>query len=135
MPNKCTGCGKVHPDDAPYLLKGCDNCGSKFFFYVREERLKRAERDISKLSKNDMKEIEDDVRFIIPDSQAKDETVILDVEAIRVIKPGKYKIDVTNLFIQKPIVIRVGAGKYELDLSTLLTKLKSHIPGSEKVFK
>jgi predicted nucleic acid-binding Zn-ribbon protein len=133
MPNKCTGCGKVHPDDAPYLLKGCDKCSSKFFFYVREESLNRAEKDINKLSKKDMKEIEDDIRFIIPEGRAgKDETVVLDVEAIRVIKPGKYKIDVTNLFMQRPIVIRVGSGKYELDLSTLLTKIKSHIPSSEK---
>ncbi len=132
MPNKCTGCGKVHADDAPYLLKGCDKCGSKFFFYVRGESLKRAEKDINKLSKGDMKEIEDDIRFIIPEGRSKEETVVLDVEAIRVIRPGKYKIDVTNLFLQRPIVIRVGSGRYELDLSTLLTRLKSHIPGTEK---
>jgi len=134
MPNKCTGCGKVHPDDAPYLLKGCDKCGSKFFFYVREDNLKQAEKDIRMLTRKDVKEIEEDVRFIIPEGRIKkDETVVLDVEAIRVIKPGKYKIDVTNLFLQKPIVIRVGSGKYELDLSTLMTKIKSHVTGSESI--
>ena len=59
-----------------------------------------------------------------------DETVILDLEAIRVIKPGKYTIDVTKLFKQKPIVIRVGPGKYRLDLSILLG-LKGFALGKE----
>ena len=124
MPNKCTVCGKVHPDDAKYLLSGCDKCGSKFFFYVREESLERAEADIKKLSRQEIKEIEKDIRFIIPEDVEKDETVILDVEAIRVIKPGIYKIDVTNLFNQKPIVIKMGPGKYELDLSVLLSRMR-----------
>jgi len=124
MPNKCTVCGKVHPDGAKYLVNGCDKCGSKFFFYVRKEALKEAENDIKQLSREELKEIEEDIRYIIPEDVKKDETVILDVEAIRVIKPGKYRIDVTNLFTQRPIVIRIGPGKYELDLSTLMTRLK-----------
>ena len=136
MPNKCTVCGKVHPDDAKYLLNGCDKCGSKFFFYVREEKLDEAERDIKQLTKKEVKEIENDIREIIPEGFEKNETVILDVEAIRVIKPGKYQIDVTNLFHQKPIVIRVGDGKYELDLSVLMAKMKEKITGEEeKAFK
>lgn len=135
MPNKCTVCGKVHPDDAKYLLNGCDKCGSKFFFYVREDRLDEAERDIKRLTKPEVKEIERDIRDIIPEAGEEEETVILDVEAIRIIKPGKYQIDVTNLFHQKPIVIRVGEGKYELDLSTLMSKIKDHITGEEKAYK
>lgn len=124
MPDKCTKCGKIHPDDAPYLIKGCDKCGGKFFFYVRPELLEEAEQEVSALSRKDMKEIEDDIRDIVSgDGIKKDDTVVLDLEAIRVIRPGKYRIDVTNLFNQKPIVVRVGAGRYEIDLSTLMTKI------------
>ncbi|MFQ5647730.1 MAG: Zn-ribbon domain-containing protein [Candidatus Aenigmatarchaeota archaeon] len=134
MPNKCTVCGKVHPDDAKYLVKGCDKCGSKFFFYVRKEMLERAEEDIKQLSTQELREIEDDIRYIVPEDVKKEDTVILDVEAIRVIKPGKYRIDVTNLFTQRPIVIRVGPGKYELDLSTLMTRLRRSRPeGAENI--
>jgi predicted nucleic acid-binding Zn-ribbon protein len=128
MPNKCTKCGKIHPDDATYLLEdGCDACGSRFFFYLREEELKKAEEDIKKLSKSEIREIEEDIRDIISETEVpveKGETVILDVEAIRVIKPGKYHIDVTRLFTQRPIVIRIGPGKYEIDLSTVMGRLK-----------
>ncbi len=124
MPDKCTKCGKIHPDDAPYLINGCDKCGGKFFFYVRPELLEEAEQEVSSLSRKDMKEIEDDIRDIVSgDGLKKDETVVLDLEAIRVIRPGKYQIDVTNLFNQKPIIVRVGAGRYEIDLSTLMTKI------------
>jgi predicted nucleic acid-binding Zn-ribbon protein len=121
MPNKCTQCGKIHPDKADYLLEGCDECGSRFFFYVKEEALKEIEKEVEKISKEEMKEIEHDVREIAGDEE---ETVILDLEAIRVVHPGKYKIDVTNLFNQKPLVIRTGAGKYKLDLSTLIWRRK-----------
>lgn len=121
MPNKCTNCGKIHSDDAPYLLEGCDECGSRFFFYVREEALEQIEKEVEKLSKTEIKEIESDIREIAGEEE---ETVILDLEAIRVVKPGKYKIDVTNLFNQKPLVIRTGEGRYKLDLSTLVYRKK-----------
>lgn len=125
MPNKCTKCGKIHPDDAKYLLEGCDKCGSKFFFYVRQEVLKSVEKEIDKLSPIEIEEIERDIREIIePERLEKDETVVLDLEAIRVLKPGKYVIDVANLFTQKPIVIRASPGKYELDLSVLLDRFR-----------
>jgi predicted nucleic acid-binding Zn-ribbon protein len=131
MPNKCTYCGKIHPDDANYLMTGCDKCGCKFFFYVREEHLQRIQEDLARLTHGDINEIEKDVRDILPESAEKDETVVLDIEAIRIVAPGKYDIDVTNLFNQIPIVIRVGAGKYEIDLSTVMSKWKGKIVGGE----
>ena len=125
MPNKCTNCGKIHSDDADYLLSGCDSCGSKFFFYVTSSRIKEAQKDVEKLSKDELKEIELDVREILLDKKIKcgvDDTVILDFEAIRVIAPGKYEIDIVNLFNQRPIVIKVGSGKYEIDISSISEK-------------
>ena len=125
MPNKCTKCGKIHPDEADYLLeKGCDSCGSRFFFFFRQEALKSVEEDIERLTPDDIDEIEKDIREIVHKELGDDETVILDLEAIRVMAPGKYAIDVTNLFTQAPIVIRLGPGKYRLDLSILMKRLK-----------
>ena len=124
MPNKCTRCGKIFQDDSRSLIDGCDDCGSKFFFYIRQEALDRAEKELKELKSKELDEIEKDIRQIIPQAVSEDETVVLDLEAIRVIRPGKYKIDVVNLFNQKPIVIRVGPGRYELDLSTLMMRLK-----------
>ncbi len=125
MPNKCIMCGKIHPDFADYLMEGCDNCGSKFFFFIRQEELKKAEKDLEKLSKSEIKEIEEDIRDIVESEGVEStDTVILDIEAIRVIRAGKYEIDVSTLFNQNPIVIRIGPGKYEIDLSTMMEKWK-----------
>lgn len=141
MPNKCTKCGKLHDDDADYLLTtGCDSCGGRFFFFVREEIVPEIEREVSRISRKEMEEIEHDIREMIPAKERpgrvrdrthhpvmpahgkKNETVILDIEAIKVIKPGKYRINVDTLFSQRPIIVRVGTGKYEIDLSVLPSK-------------
>jgi len=129
MPSRCTKCGKMHPDDARYLLeKGCDGCGSRFFFFIKDSALDQAEREIIRLSRQEIGEMEKDVRGIVAEFEGEepedDETVILDFEAVHVIKPGKYRIDLTNLFSQRPIVIRVGAGRYKIDLATMMDKMK-----------
>jgi predicted nucleic acid-binding Zn-ribbon protein len=36
MPNQCTRCDNVYPDDAPELLTGCA-CGNSVFAYKRPE--------------------------------------------------------------------------------------------------
>ena len=127
MPNKCTYCGKIHEDDSPYLMKGCNKCGNRFFFYVREEHLQQMEKDTKDLTKKEIEEIERDVRDIVPSDIKKDNTVVLDLEAIRILKPGKYMIDVGNLFNQRPIIIWVGSGRYEIDLSTIMQKWRGKI--------
>jgi len=65
MPNKCTRCGKIHADDSPSLVRGCDECGSKFFFYIRQEVLEKADRELKKLTPKEIDEIERDIRDII----------------------------------------------------------------------
>ena len=49
--------------------------------------------------------------------KVEDETqpVILDLESIRVIKPGKYEIDLVSLINRKPIVFKIDEGKYLID--------------------
>lgn len=140
MPNKCTKCGKLHSDDADYLLStGCDACGGRFFFFVRDGRIREIDEEVSHITKKEMKEIEKDIRSILPikarkkkdkeekqeQEKQKEETIVLDIEAIRVIKPGKYRINVDTLFNQRPVVIKVGTGKYEINFSVLAEKFKA----------
>ena len=48
--------------------------------------------------------------------------VILDIESIRVVSPGKYEIDVVNLFNKdRPVIFKVSDGKYIIDLTMLRT--------------
>jgi predicted nucleic acid-binding Zn-ribbon protein len=121
MPYKCVHCGKIADNDSDELLNGCEGCNSKFFFYIRKEKLnevmgkKEAELDLNPKEK---KQIEEDVRDIVG---VKDEEtpIFLDFESIKIIKPGKYLLDIAKLFeIGKPRVYQLEDGKYIVDLSS-----------------
>jgi len=121
MPNKCVSCGKIHDDDADYLLKGCDECGGRFFLSVSYSALKNNEIDVD-IKTDEVKEIEKDVREILR-GKGKDikdtDVIVLDFETKRISKPGVYHIDLVNLFNSRPIIVKIGDGKYEIDLSDL----------------
>ena len=42
--------------------------------------------------------------------------VILDLESVRILKPGKFEIDVVSLMNRKPVVFKVSEGKYLIDI-------------------
>jgi uncharacterized protein len=125
MPYKCVHCGALFEDGSEQVLKGCDDCGRKFFFYIRSdqlERIKVGEQFGPELDPEEKKQVEKDVREI---SGFEDEEmpVFLDFESVKVIKPGKYLIDVGNLFsTSRPRVYKLEDGKYIVDLS----KMKLH---------
>ncbi len=132
MPHQCTKCGKVYPDAANELLTGCI-CTSKFFYYIRQEKFESLQREkdiiLEELEKADKDQIERDIRELTGLDKSPDEPVILDLESIRVIKPGKFEIDVVSLFSKnRPLIYKLEEGKYIIDLSsTLPTKSKDYL--------
>jgi predicted nucleic acid-binding Zn-ribbon protein len=63
------------------------------------------------------KKVEEDVRSIL---HIEDESkpVVLDIESVRVLKPGKFEIDLVSLMNRKPIVFKLEEGKYIIDLES-----------------
>jgi uncharacterized protein len=125
MPHQCVHCSKIYPDASKELLEGC-SCGSKFFFYIRKEHLEKIQNKEIEivLSDEEKIKIEKDVREIMG-IEEEFLPVILDLESVRVIKPGKFEIDVVNLFNnKKPIVYRLEEGKYFIDLASSLKRVK-----------
>ena len=45
-----------------------------------------------------------------------DRPVVLDIEAIRILQPGKYELDLVHLFKKDPLIIKLEEGKYVIDL-------------------
>ena len=125
MPYKCVHCSQVFKDGSQELITGCTNCKSKFFFYIKEDKLKQLieqgkQNELEpKLTSAEKKQIESDVREIIGLDEDDTETpVFLDFESIRVLKPGKYLLDLQKLFsMDKPRVYQMENGKYIVDLS------------------
>ncbi|MEK6816284.1 MAG: Zn-ribbon containing protein [Nanoarchaeota archaeon] len=118
MPHRCVKCGSIFPNGASDLLKGCSKCGGRFFLFVKDSDLQKANEVMDNLSDDDKKQIEDDVLDIIGDTLDKEKPVILDFESIRVIKPGKYELDLVDLFNGRPLVYKLEEGKYVIDIVT-----------------
>lgn len=122
MPHQCVHCSKVYPDASKELLEGCI-CGSHFFFYVKQEQIEalketNEEAVFIDLNVEQKKQIESDVREIMG-VEKEDIPVILDLESIRVLGPGKFEIDIASLFNQKkPLIYKLEEGKYIIDLAS-----------------
>jgi uncharacterized protein len=119
MPNQCVHCSKIYADGTGAVLKGCE-CGSHFFFYIREDQQEALKDDnvFKELNLEEKEKIESDVREIMG-VERDDAPVILDLESVRVLEPGKFEIDVVNLFSKKrPLIYKLEEGKYIIDLAS-----------------
>jgi predicted nucleic acid-binding Zn-ribbon protein len=115
MPHQCVRCGKLYPDGSNELLKGCP-CGGRFFFYMRNKDVDRGKELTVDLTPEDKEKIEKDVMDIVGDTIDETQPIILDIESIRVLKPGQYELDLVDLFKGEPLVYKLEDGKYVVDL-------------------
>ncbi len=53
---------------------------------------------------------------IIGDQFDTEKPIVLDIETIKILKPGKYEIDLVSLFKKQPLVYKLEEGKYVVDL-------------------
>jgi predicted nucleic acid-binding Zn-ribbon protein len=108
----------MYADGAKQLLEGCDDCKGRFFYFMRKEAVEK--QVFPSLTKDEVEEVEKDIRELIGDKKVGDKSIILDIETIRVLKPGKYLIDLTNAFSKdRPIIYKIKDGKYYIDLSSI----------------
>jgi len=124
MPHQCVRCGAMYDDGSEVILKGCSSCGSRLFFYIKQERLNELKNFQSNLSDSDKKQIEEDILDLIGQEAIKDSSIVLDIEAIRVPKPGSYEIDIVRLFKGDPIIYKLEEGKYFIDVAESLKRAR-----------
>lgn len=124
MSHQCVHCGKIYPVASKALLEGCEKCGSHFFFYIREDQVEKIKKSPIEIPSEEKKKIEEDIREMAGITQ-EDVPVILDFESIRVTSPGKFEIDLVNLFNKKrPLIYKLEEGKYIIDLASTLNQDK-----------
>ena len=89
------------------------------FFYIRDEQAERikASKDevIPEFNTVDKKKVEEDVRSILK-VEDDEKPVILDLESVKVLSPGKFELDIVSLMNRKPVVFKVSEGKYVIDI-------------------
>ncbi len=132
MPHQCVRCGTLYSNVAQEIIKGC-SCGSKLFFFVKPGALERAKEVQRELSTTEKAQIEEEVYEFIesqPEYVPSDEPVILDFESVNVPSPGKFELDLVNLFNKdKPVIYRLEEGKYMIDLPE---SFKRHLEQGKK---
>lgn len=125
MPHQCVRCNTFYDDGARELLKGC-SCGGRLFFFIKKEKLeelKKVSEGIS-LSDEDKQQIEQDIFDLVGSEIDRDQPVVLDLEAIRVLRPGKYELDLVHLFKKEPLIFKLEDGKYMIDIAQSFQKFK-----------
>ena len=115
MSHQCVRCNTFYDEKAPEVIKGCP-CGGKLFFFIKQEKLNSLREMSAKLTSSQKDQIEQDVREIVGESDEIDEPVVLDLETIRISQPGKYELDLVQLFKDEPLVYKIEEGKYVIDL-------------------
>ncbi len=129
MPHQCIKCGALHQNTSDVLIKGCPNCNSKMFFFVKDSDINKAKERAESLTEDQKAEIENDIYDIIGANRDQDAPVVLEFESISVIEPGKYELDVVNLFRENhPLVYKLDEGKYMIDLAETFNKFRSARP-------
>lgn len=82
--------------------------------------MKQEQERGAELSQSEKEAVEKEIRDIVG-IEDEEEPVFLDFESIKVIKSGKYAVDLQNLFsLNKPRVYKLEDGKYIIDLSSAL---------------
>jgi len=125
MPHQCIRCNVFYEDGAQELLNGC-GCGGRLFFFIKKEKLEDMKKfsEDSNLTQKDKEQIEQDIFDLVGSEIDKDQPVILDIEAIRVLRPGKYELDLVHLFKNEPLIFKLDDGKYMIDLVQSFEKFR-----------
>lgn len=116
MPHQCLKCGEIYDNTSNAIIKGCTKCNSKLFLFIKKTPTKKEEIELSTQEKElVLKEVES-----ITEIKDSDSPIILKLENVRVIKPGKYEIDINQLMKKdKPLIYKVQDGTYVIDLAFL----------------
>lgn len=120
MPHQCVKCSRIIPGGSRELLEGCNDCKGRFFFYIKDEQIKKVREELIVIPEEEKKQVEKDIREMagITDEQAP---VILDIESVRSIGEGKFELDLSKIFRKdRPLVYKLEEGKYIIDLASTL---------------
>ena len=119
MPHQCVHCSKIIEVGSKEILEGCNSCGGKFFFYIRDEQAERIKKSkdelIPEFNSVDKVAVERDVRDILK-VEDEEKPVVLDLESVKVLGNGKFELDIVSLMNRRPIVFKVSEGKYLIDI-------------------
>lgn len=122
MPHRCMNCGETYDDEAEELIDGCE-CGSSLFIYekgeeIAEEEKERVETEIKQMAAAGIEE-KGDIKFEF------------DLDSITVEEEGVYRINISRLLKEIPLVIKKDEGKYYIQLPSAFNPEDAQLEAGE----
>ena len=106
-------CGKTYSDDSDELIEGCE-CGSALFMYENRIEEEKTEEEL----REEKAKVESDIEEMVAQGEKKRDNIKLefDLDSISVEEEGVYKINVSRLLEEMPLVIEKSEGVYKIHL-------------------
>lgn len=122
MPHRCMNCGNQYSDDSEELIEGCE-CGSSLFVYEKSDEITEDEKEevtakMQQMMADGVEQV-DNIKFEF------------DLDSIRVEEEGVYKINVSRLLKEIPLVIRKSEGTYHIHLPSAFDPQTTDLSSSE----
>ncbi len=121
MSHKCLRCNKIYEDNDPSVIKGCD-CGSIFFFYIRDKSEFDKFQEIQQNLENQKTSLEFELEKEFIKSQ--NDKNHFGVETIKNPIDGVYEINLDALMKKQPLVILKQGKTYLIHLPSAFEKVK-----------
>lgn len=121
MSHKCLRCGKVYEDNDPSVIRGCE-CGSIFFFYIRDKSEVEKFQEIQQNLQNQKTNLEFELEKEFIKSQ--NDKNHFGVETIKNPIDGVYEINLDALMKKQPLVILKQGKTYLIHLPSAFDKVK-----------
>ncbi|MEM5793900.1 MAG: Zn-ribbon containing protein [Candidatus Aenigmatarchaeota archaeon] len=127
--HKCIRCGEVYQDNDESILRGCLNCGSIFFLYLKtseeSKQLEEIEKELKEKETTLEKEIEKKIEEIKEEEKVKKKKVArkkFGIETIKIPKEGVYEINLDALMKKRPLIVLEKGKVYFVHLPSVFEK-------------
>jgi predicted nucleic acid-binding Zn-ribbon protein len=129
--HKCIRCGKVFQDNDESILRGCTNCGSIFFLYLKtpeeSQQLEEIKKELEEKKTTLEEEIEKKIKEIKEEKKVEKKKVKrpkFGIETVRIPREGVYEINLDALMKKRPLIILEKGKVYFVHLPSVFEKTK-----------
>ena len=121
--HRCMNCGQKYEDGSEELIEGCD-CGSSLFMY---------EGDSEEITEEEAEKVTEKMETAIAKgvNEAENIKFEFDLDSIRVEQEGVYRINVSRLLKEIPLVIRKSEGTYHIHLPSAFAPKTTELSSSD----
>ena len=129
--HKCIRCGEVFQDNDESILRGCTNCGSIFFLYLKtpeeSQQLEEIKKELEEKKTTLEEEIEKKIKEIKEEKKVEKKKVKrpkFGIETVRIPREGVYEINLDALMKKRPLIILEKGKVYFVHLPSVFEKIK-----------